>query len=190
MGPHGCNRVQGCGREGKQGKHAHIVLYRAWFLALWPGNFPQKPYTCGAGIKGNVWVHMDNYVCGWVQWDTCARGERKTRQKDEQMREQDIFWNAWPRRKNTVSWQGWLWWSQMIIWGEWWQKMGSWHFLILISKAKYTNICNSAKKRAKPANLSWFKLRTKQAKKSKNQAEQKKYEKLSPTPQNELSLLE
>ena len=56
MGADGCDRVQGCGRTGKQGKHAYILIYSTWFSALWPGNFPKKSYACGVGIKVGGWV--------------------------------------------------------------------------------------------------------------------------------------
>ena len=92
MGADGCYREYGCGRAGKQGKHGHMLVHRAWFWAIWPGKFPRT--LCFAWID-NVkdecrWTEIGVDGCG----GTCGMGgTRKIQKKIEKFKKISIFGN-------------------------------------------------------------------------------------------------
>ena len=61
---------------------------------LWPGKFPRT--SCFGKIRKNMYesLQMGLYGLVWVRVNKCTQRGAKTSQKEEQIRDQDMFFRA------------------------------------------------------------------------------------------------
>ena len=151
MGADGCVGVQGaCGTQ-KQGRQGVFRVSQGLVCALWPGKFPRASCVCGYGAYGFLWVWEGVCRFSWVYCGVGKRVKRKTRQKESQIVEKDLFCNVCTWRKKTRIMYRWSWRKYTIIGVNIGQARGTQVIFINSTNFCYTQLANNCKKKAKRA---------------------------------------
>ena len=160
------------------------MIIQALIWALWPGKFPRTSCFWGYDTYRFVWVWEGAYGFLWKHWGAGTRVERKNNLKRSKSGRVSLILWCMSGRKKPGSWQGWLRWSDRIIWGKYRQKKGCGAIWCVYSKRSDGKIYVVMQKNIK---TSKFKLiQTKQNKQKNNRTKwAKKSTKKDETTQKE-----
>ena len=150
MGVNGCVRVQGVQETQKQDNWGSSRVSQTRIWVLWPGKFPRTSCFGGFVKKWFGWVQMGTERFRWAQMDVLTRRGAKTRKKEPQMGEQDMFLGVCSTPRNVSCWQKWLWCSERAKGRNKGQIRRALYDPMYLSNGKTVKQMENRKKKAKP----------------------------------------